>query len=101
MANLMDFVKDKDFSTDSEADPFPEGKTKLEVAEIEVQEHEVEFDGKKRMRYILKAGDKQYWAGNQIMQGIQAAVEAGFETVEITRKGQGLKTKYTVMGLQK
>jgi hypothetical protein len=61
MANLMDFVKDKDFSTDSEADPFPEGKTKLEVAEIEVQEHEVEFDGKKRMRYILKAGDKQYW----------------------------------------
>jgi hypothetical protein len=100
MANLKDFVKGKDFSTDSKADPLPEGKTTMNIAEIDVQEQEVEFDGKKRMRYILKDGDKHYWAGSQIMEGIQAATEAGFDRIEINRKGQGISTKYTVMGLK-
>jgi len=98
--NLKDFVKDKDFSTENNTEPFPEGKTILQVESIDVQEQAVEFDGKKRMRYILSVGDKQYWAGSQIMEGVKAAINAGFKKVEVNRKGLGLKTKYAVLGVQ-
>lgn len=101
MITLKDFVKDKDFASgESDADPFPEGKTELDVPSVEVEEKEIEFDNGKKTRYILSFGEKRYWAGPQIMDGIKQALGAGFSKLVVTRKGQGLKTKYTVMPVQ-
>ena len=98
---ITEFIKDKDFSSaGSEAKPFPEGKTKINLNKVDVEEKIVEFEGKPKTRYLLSTEGEVYWAGSQIMEGIKQATENGFTTVTITRKGQGLATKYGVMPIQ-
>lgn len=99
MASIMDFIKEKDFSNESDIESFPEGKTNLDLSKTDVEEKQVDFEGMKKTRYVLTIGEKKYWAGTQIMDGIKQASESGFSNVVITRKGQGMKTRYTVMPL--
>jgi len=100
MATLKEFVKGKEFGGgDSDAEPFPLGKTEIDISKVGVEEREVEFDGVKKPRWILSVGEKKFWAGTQIMNGVKDAEEAGFSKVSITKKGEGIKTKYKVMPL--
>lgn len=101
MTNIAEFVKGKDFSSQTgNAKPLPEGKTTIDLTKTDVESTEVDFGKGLKKRYLLNVGDETYWAGNQIMEGIQQAQENGFSKVTILRKGQGMNTKYTVMPLQ-
>lgn len=98
MTTLKDFVKEQEFGcAEGDTIPFPEGKTKINLEETTVEDKMVEFPEGPKKRYILTVGDKQYWAGPQIMEQVKALVEEGFDRVIVNRKGQGLKTKYTVL----
>lgn len=95
MTTLADFAKGKDFGGD--ADSFPEGKTLLDTTQTDVEEVTQEFDGTKKKRYVLKTGDKSYYAGPKVMKGIKKAVEEGATKVEVIKQGKGMETSYVVL----
>lgn len=100
--NIKDFVKDKDFASGADADPFPEGDTTINMEVVEVEEKTVTFEDKQgkpvdKQRFILSVGDVKLWAPPSLLSDMKSALENGFGLVKVTRTGQGLKTKYKVM----
>ena len=85
---LTEYMQEKEFSA-SYANAFPEGKTVLDVSKIEVEETKVDYgDGQgAKTRWILKEGNKEFWAGIKVMKGIKKAIEEGASFVEINRAG--------------
>lgn len=95
MTTLQDFVKGKEFGTD--AMPLPEGETVFDTTAIQVQEKEVEFDGRTRKRFELTVGDNIYGVGVKVMDGIKKAVAQGATKVKVIRQGTDKKTSYVVL----
>lgn len=101
MENLDKFLEGKDFETkDKEAEAFPTGKTRINLKTLEVEERTIEFEDGAKTRYILKDGDKSYWAGNQVMTGIKAARDLGADEADVLKQGSGLKTSYMVVAVE-
>lgn len=85
-------------TTEANIEKFPEGETLVNLAELDIQEKEVEFEpGKKKMRWILSFGDKKYWAGRKVLDGLKEAVSKGAKAAKVMRQGQGMKTSYMVL----
>ena len=102
MEKLNKFLEGKDFDkTESEIKAFEDGETEIDLTKLEVEARVVDFgDGKEKTRYVLKDGDNQYWAGNQVMQGIKAAFDKEAERCKVLKQGSGLKTSYMVVALE-
>ena len=95
---LTDFVKEENFGG---FESLPGGDTYIVLAETEVEAIEVEFEGKNKTRYKLKTGEHEYIVGPQVMKGIQEATtnEPDTKKVRITKTGEKMNTKYTVVAV--
>jgi hypothetical protein len=98
MTDLIEYVKTKEFGTDSNAEPFPEGITPLDLSETDVEEVTIKDvqTGADKLRYVITYKEKSYWAGNQIMSQIKELTEQEKTQVNVLRKGTGMKTVYIV-----
>jgi len=98
MEKLEEFLQNETFEEQKDIKSFEEGETELNLENLEVEKRTISFDDNtEKIRYVLKDGETMYWAGPQIMQGIQTASEKGAKKVKVLRQGQGLKTKYMVV----
>lgn len=97
MTTLKDFIKDKEFGA---GESLPKGDTYLNT-NAEVKEVETEYEGKKKVRYEIKDGNKTFFVGTKVMGGIQEAILEGYTTVRVTKTGEGIKTNYSVVGTEK
>jgi hypothetical protein len=100
MTKLSEFVKDKEFGSDSGVEKFPEGETSLGLlSDVEVETKTIQqSDGSAKERYVLGVGDKRYWAGVQVMQGIKTVQEQGAVKAKVVRSGSTMNdTKYIVV----
>ena len=96
MTSLKDFIKDKEFGA---GESLPKGDTFINT-NAEVKEVETEYEGKKKIRYEIKDGNKTFFVGTKVMSGIQEAILEGFEKVRVTKSGEGIKTNYSVVGIK-
>lgn len=84
------------------AKSFPYGKTILNIKNLDVKEVSFidKITGKEKTSYIITEDGKAegFWAGKQVMKGIQEAVSINNKAtqVEITKSGKGLNTTYSV-----
>ena len=97
MATLKDFVENKNFTA---GESLPKGDTYINVS-AEVKEIETEFEGKKKIRYEIKESGKTFFVGTKVMEGIKEALAEGFTAFRITKTGEGMKTNYSVVGVEK
>jgi len=101
MTNILDFVKDKNFSTGSS---FPEGDTFLST-NTEIKESTQEWEGKTKTRYEFIDNQRSYFAGSKVMEGIQKAIQKAkkdlvtLKSFRVTKTGEGKNTTYTVVGI--
>jgi len=98
--NLATYCKETDFATGGES--FPEGKTKIVLNKAKVIPTVFVDDntGKEKARWKICYEDKVYYAGKQVMNGIKEEQDKGAKTVIVIRKGEGLKTNYTVINAE-
>jgi hypothetical protein len=97
MSNLKQFVENNDFSTGTS---LPKGDTFVSI-NAEITEVETEYEGKKKIRYQLKENNKTFFVGTKVMEGIKEAIGEGFTAFRITKTGEGMKTNYSVVGVEK
>jgi predicted nucleic acid-binding protein len=95
---LTDFVKEENFGA---YESLPDGDTYIILLDTTVEAIEVEFEGKNKTRYKLKTGDHEYIVGTQVMKGIQEAItkKPDCKKVRITKTGEKMNTKYTVIAV--
>ena len=96
--NLKEVLKETSFEKESDVQSFPDGKSELIISKCVTKQVPVSFnDGTQGTKYVITYGDKKYWAGKQVMQGLKEAVGNGKDKVIVIKKGVGLKTNYIVM----
>jgi len=98
MKKLNEFEK-KDFQG---GEGLPNGDTVVDFETLEIEPTEIEYDGEKKTRYLLKVNDdEQYFAPKTVMADLkQIQLEGKFTKARITRTGEKLETKYTVVGVK-
>jgi len=104
LAGGLTFMKLKDFlaeETFSQFESLPDGDTFISLEETNVEPVTVEFEGKEKTRYKLKTGNKEYMVGPQVLRGMQEATKKNPNTkrVRITKTGEKMNTKYTVVAV--
>lgn len=97
MTNLKDFIIDKNFSM---GETLPEGDTYFNTEKTQVEEIQTEWEGKQKTRYKLTEGEKTYFVGVKVMDGLKTQIKKGFTKVRVTRGGEGKNTTYTVVGIK-
>ena len=101
MENIKKFLEGKDFeNSESDIEPFPEGKTKLQLEKIMVENITIDYPDGPKERYILEHDGKKYWAGKQIMNGLKIAIEEKAKEVFVVRQGMDRNTKYMVVSIE-
>lgn len=77
----------------------PDGDTFIVLAETEIEPIEVEFEGKTKTRYKLKTKDHEFMVGIQVIRGMQDVKnkKPEIKKVRITKTGEKMNTKYTVV----
>lgn len=98
MKTLKEYTENNDFGGDGSS--FPTGDTYLDLDKCVVEEKQVEFEGKKKMRWNIINDEKTFYAGIKVMKGIKSCVEEGFNLVRVTKTGSGLETNYSVIGVK-
>jgi len=95
MENLKTYLEKKDFSTG-----LPQGDTRILFNGTQVEELEATFDGEKRVRGKIKTenGD-EFFVPMSVLRDLKKCNESGFNAARVTRSGEGIKTRYTVVGL--
>lgn len=94
---LKKFIQEENFGGTFES--LPDGDTYITIDETEVEALDVEFEGKTKTRYKLKNKEHEYIVGIQVMRGIEEAIKKKPESkrVRITKTGEKMNTKYTVV----
>lgn len=100
--NIIEYLEEKEFSKTKKAESFPKGETIINLKETETEEIEFEdSNGKTKTRWIINTQEKHYWAGIQVMKGIQDAINEGSTKAKIIKSGEGINTQYIVLPIQK
>jgi hypothetical protein len=93
MSKLSEFVKNNDFSFG-----LPIGDTIIEIDKTSAEETEINTkDGKKKAYQLTIDSGESYTAPKSVMGEIKKLSAAGVEKVRITKTGEGLNTRYTVV----
>ena len=79
----------------------PDGDTFINLDQTDIEAIDVEFDGKTKTRYKLKTKDKEYMVGVQVVRGMQEVKtkKPDCKRVRITKTGEKMNTKYTVVAV--
>jgi len=94
---ITDFEK-KDFGG---CEGLPKGDTIVNFTTLEIDPTEIEYDGEKKLRYLLTLENGEtYYAPKTVMADLKQLEMDGFPQARITRNGEKLETKYTVVGLK-
>lgn len=97
MAKLNEFEK-SDFQG---GEGLPKGDTVVDFETLDIEPIEVEYDGEKKVRYLLKLDNETtYYAPKTVMADLKQIQLDGFAKARITRTGEKLETKYTVVGVK-
>lgn len=79
----------------------PKGDTVVYFDTLEIEPTTTEFDGKTQKKFLLKINkETEYLVPRIVMADLKAVQIAGFEKARITRTGEKLETRYTVIGLK-
>ena len=94
MQSLKDYLNDKSFP-----EGLPQGDTYIKIDDTSVEETPFTDDsGKETTRArILLADGRIFYISDGVLREINKAMKAGKSEVRITRSGQGMQTKYTVV----
>jgi hypothetical protein len=94
--DLKTFCENESFGSDAY---LKDGDTWLMVEGTTVEPIEQTYkDGTTKLKYQIKSNNKTIIVGPQVMEGIKEALKKGFLCVRITKTGENLNTKYTVVG---
>ena len=93
---ITDFEK-KDFGGAG----LPKGDTVIDFETLEIEPTIIEYDGEKKTRYLLQVNAKDYYyVPKGVMADLLEVRHDGFKKARITRTGENLETRYTVIGLK-
>lgn len=105
MGKLNEFFESKTYKDAGFGKGLPQGDTFFELAKLNIEPVEKDFDGKKRTSYSLKeeGSNEEFFVPISVVKNIEGVYrKAVFPFVRVTRTGTGLKdTFYTVLGVSR
>lgn len=79
----------------------PKGDTIIDFSTLDVEPTQLEYDGVTKTRYLLKISENEsYFVPKGVMSDLKQTELDGFPKARVTRTGEKLETKYTVVGLK-